>query len=222
MRALDPLHDEYVFTVSDQAATKAGVFDIVDRLASRREETARNGRRRRASGDDGLGDHHDEPEGLGPLLPRRAGEGPGAADEAAALAREASKEDPDFALARFLALDATWAVWGNNEDAWLDRDKEVETRKALEEVEAFSDRLPEKERLSLRAMRASLEKRWDVAGEIRDHVAAMFPLDKEAIFLAGDIRYHSDSGCARRSPTSGGRSSSIRAIGSPPTISNGR
>ena len=42
-------------------------------------------------------------------------------------------------------------------------------------------------------MRASLEKRWDVAGEIRDRVAAMFPLDKEAIFLAGDIRYHSDA-----------------------------
>ena len=193
MRALDPLHDEYVFTVSDQAATKAGVFVMVDRLGA-------VARKRLGTGDAAAPPvttvsaiTTTSPKAWDLFFRALQARDQGRRTEAAALAREASKEDPDFALARFLALDATWAVWGNNEDAWLDRDKEVETRKALEEVEAFSDRLPEKERLSLRAMRASLEKRWDVAGEIRDRVAAMFPLDKEAIFLAGDIRYHSDA-----------------------------
>ena len=32
MRAIDPLHDEYAFTVSDRASGKAGVIDLVDRL----------------------------------------------------------------------------------------------------------------------------------------------------------------------------------------------
>ncbi|HET8733522.1 MAG TPA: hypothetical protein VFM45_07120, partial [Anaeromyxobacteraceae bacterium] len=114
-------------------------------------------------------------------------------DDAAKLAQEAQVEDLGFALARFLALDATWTVWGNDQDGWLDPDTELETRKALEKVEAAADRLPEKERLSLRAMRASLEKQWAVAGEIRDRVSALYPLDKEAVFLAGVVRYHSEA-----------------------------
>ena len=193
MRALDPLHDEYLFTVSDRASRKEAVFDLVDRLG---EATRRR-----------LGAEGKE----APAMTRIAAittANPKAWDlffravqardqvrreDALGLAREALKEDPDFALARFLALDVEWTVWGNNEDAWLDPDKEAETRRKLEEVEAVADHLPEKERLSLRAMRASLEKQWDLAGGIRDRVAAQFPLDKEAIFLAGDIRYHSDS-----------------------------
>ena len=47
MRALDPLHDEYVFTVSDRAAGKAAVFDLVDRLGAATREEARRVRRRR-------------------------------------------------------------------------------------------------------------------------------------------------------------------------------
>src|SRR5512135_1190051 len=42
-------------------------------------------------------------------------------------------------------------------------------------------------------MRASIEKQWTLAGEIRDRVAALYPLDKEAAFFAGDIRFHSDA-----------------------------
>ena len=34
MRALDPLHDEYLFTVSDRAAGKDGIFNLVDRLGA--------------------------------------------------------------------------------------------------------------------------------------------------------------------------------------------
>ena len=34
MRALDPLHDEYIFTVSDRATGKGAVFDLVDRLGA--------------------------------------------------------------------------------------------------------------------------------------------------------------------------------------------
>ena len=34
MRALDPLHDEYIFTVSDRASGKSAVFDLVDRLGA--------------------------------------------------------------------------------------------------------------------------------------------------------------------------------------------
>ena len=34
MRALDPLHDEYIFTVSDRATGKGAIFDLVDRLGA--------------------------------------------------------------------------------------------------------------------------------------------------------------------------------------------
>jgi hypothetical protein len=34
MRALDPLHDDYIFTVSDRASGKEAVFDLVDRLGA--------------------------------------------------------------------------------------------------------------------------------------------------------------------------------------------
>ncbi|HET8734385.1 MAG TPA: hypothetical protein VFM45_11520, partial [Anaeromyxobacteraceae bacterium] len=192
MRALDPLHDEYVFTVREQAATKAGVFGMVDRLGA----TAR----RRLAGESREPLPESRISAITTASPRawdlyfqavRARD-ESRLDDAARLAQEALVEDPGFALARFLALDATWTVWGNNQDAWLDPDTELETRKALEKVEAAADRLPEKERLSLRAMRASLEKQWAVAGEIRDRVSALYPLDKEAVFLAGDVRFHSE------------------------------
>lgn len=193
MRALDPLHDEYVFTVSDRAASKAGVFDLVDRLGSA-------ARRRLGAGS--------EAAAPAPRVAAITTTSPRAWDlffravqawdqarpeDAAALFQEALKEDPDFALARFRALESGWKAWGDDEQGWLSPEQESDARKQLESVELVADRLPEKERLSLRAMRAYVDRRWREAGAIRDQAAAMYPLDKEAQYFAGDVRFHSNA-----------------------------
>ena len=73
--------------------------------------------------------------------------------EARRLAQEAVKEDPEFALAYHqLALAAFWHEW-----------KPIGTGapglKEVEAAEARADRLPEKERLTLRVFRALVDKR---------------------------------------------------------------
>jgi tetratricopeptide (TPR) repeat protein len=54
----------------------------------------------------------------------------------------------------------------------------------------LSDRLPEKERLALLASKATTEGRWDDARKLRDVAAEAYPQDKEAVFWAGDVRFH--------------------------------
>jgi tetratricopeptide (TPR) repeat protein len=49
--------------------------------------------------------------------------------------------------------------------------------------------LPERERLGLLAVRADLENRFEDRRRLLDQVAEANPLDKEAVFLAGDARY---------------------------------
>ena len=58
------------------------------------------------------------------------------------------------------------------------------------EVARRADRLPEKERLSLQALRAQVDGSWVDAFRIRDQIAEAYPLDKEAQFNAGDVRLH--------------------------------
>ena len=70
MRALDPLHDEYIFTVGDRAAGKGAVFELVDRLgAATRKRLGLPGHRVAHPPTQGGVHHHRQPEGLGAPFP---------------------------------------------------------------------------------------------------------------------------------------------------------
>jgi serine/threonine protein kinase/tetratricopeptide (TPR) repeat protein len=186
MRALDPLHDEYLFTVSDRATGKAGVFDLVDRLG---EAT----RRKLSPG--GAADAGQPPKVASIttdsakawellLRARQALDMGKGAEESARLARAALEEDPQFPLAHFqLAL----ASAAGSEWDWDGSSQE--TRRHLAAAEKVADRLPEKERLLLRAM---LTRDWEERRILYGQAAEAFPMDKELQFFAGEIHFHSD------------------------------
>ena len=182
MRALDPLHDEYIFTVSDRASGKEAVFGLVDRLGA--------ATRRKLGVAEGVG---------GPPVPRVAtittanprawdllsqarqaydkGEYGRLKDPVA----EALKEDPEFALAHVMAAELA-----------VDRDQgtpeqEAEARAHLDAAERFVERLPEKERMTLRALRAQVDGDWNEARRVFVELAEAYPLDKVALYRAGDI-----------------------------------
>jgi tetratricopeptide (TPR) repeat protein len=182
MRALDPLHDEYVFTVRDRASGKGAVFELVDRLgaATRRK----------------LGVAGGEPGQTAPsvasitttssrawdLLSRsRLADHRGELKQSQELAEQAVKEDPDFALAHVALAEKL-----------IERDEgkpeqEAAARSHLEIAERFADRLPEKERVALRILRAWVNGEWDEVRRLRMQQAEAYPLDKDALYSAGEI-----------------------------------
>jgi tetratricopeptide (TPR) repeat protein len=104
--------------------------------------------------------------------------------EARRLAQEAVKEDPEFALAYHqLALAAFWHEW-KPIGAGAPGLKEVEA------AEARANRLPEKERLTLRVFRALVDNRLSDAVLLSDEAVAAYPLDKDVVLQAGDVLYH--------------------------------
>ena len=105
------------------------------------------------------------------------------------------KEDPEFALAYHqLAMASFWH--GRAPDHVTARVK------ALEAAEARADRLPEKERLTLRVLRAVVDERNADAVRLTEEAVATYPLDKDVLLQAGDVHYHQDESGRRRFPTS--------------------
>jgi tetratricopeptide (TPR) repeat protein len=99
--------------------------------------------------------------------------------------------DPDFALAHYqrAVVDAWSPVWlkfSKTGDEASGRTMQAHIDAAMR----LADRLPEKERLGLLAWKATLDKRPDEAQRLRDQVAETFPQDKDAVFWAGDVRFH--------------------------------
>jgi tetratricopeptide (TPR) repeat protein len=185
MRALDPLHDEYIFTVSDRASGKAAVFDLVDRLGA-------TTRRKLGVAAGGPGGASEPVAGITTASPKawellfraRQAFDQGRAKEAGDLARAALAEDPDFALAHYLVAEAAVAFV----NGWTDPGSVDDVRKLLGEVTQRAHRLPERERLSLQALRAQVDGSWVEAFRIRDQIAEAYPLDKEAQLNAGAVR----------------------------------
>ena len=105
--------------------------------------------------------------------------------EARRLAQEAVKEDPEFALA--LPSSSPRRPSGTNGSpisAGAPGLKEVEA------AEARANRLPEKERLTLRMFRALVDRRLDDAARLSEEAVAAYPLDKDVLLQAGDVLFH--------------------------------
>ena len=186
MRALDPLHDEYIFTVSDRATGKGAVFDLVDRLGAAT-------RKRLGSPEAGstpppkvASITTDNPKAWALLFQSRQAMDRTDMDGARRLAQEAVKEDPGFALAYHqLALTAFWHEWRPHGGK----------APALQEIgaaEARASGLPEKERLTLRIFRALVDKRLSDAVRLSAEAVAAYPLDKDVLLQAGDVLSHWD------------------------------
>ena len=143
MRALDPLLDEYVFTVKDRAGNQREVMDLIDRL----------GTTTRAK----LG----APKDVKPLakvaaittanmrawdlvVQSRRAHDLARFEEAFTLAEAALTEDPEAPLAKFQMDVAT--DWRPRRPGW---DKKAAREQSLAAVRAVADRLPEKERMLL-------------------------------------------------------------------------
>jgi len=181
LRALDPVRDEYLFTLRDRAPGKASVFELVDRLAE--------GTRQRLV----PGVVADRPPAVAAITTQnvaawerlfRAREAIDRSDfrNAKRLLAEALQADPEFALAHHHLGLVAWLAHDGT------RERERDALDHLAAAARRSDRLPEKERLSLLAMQASLEGRWEEERRLRDELAAAFPLDKDALLEAGNVR----------------------------------
>jgi len=185
MRALDPLHDEYLFTVSDRASSQEAVFDLVDRLG----ETTR-----KRLGVDGEAEAAPQRKVATITtaslkawdLFERSNQAYGRNDVAGSrqLAAAALQEDPEFALAH---LQLAYLGMDLDDGSRAQREAAVAL---IEAAERYADRLPEKERLGLRFTRAYVDGRPEEARRLALEFADANPLDKEALWTVGDVHFH--------------------------------
>ncbi len=189
MRALNPARDEYLFTVKEQVTGKRAIPGAIDRIS---EQTRRN--LRETEGEVAAARRGVAEVTTGSLtawehfFKGRQAMDLRQFDRAAEELQASVAADPDFALAHYqIAVLDAWTVkpgWSN----------EASVRTAASHLEAavrLQARLPEKERLALAAWKATWEKRPEEALRLRDEAERAYPQDKEAVFWAGDVRFHS-------------------------------
>jgi tetratricopeptide (TPR) repeat protein len=191
MRALDPASDQYLFTLKEDGKGKASIPGMIDRLSARTRERLRERPAEVATGR-GVADvttanlaayeHYFRARQALDLMQAESAQ----RELEAALAL-----DPDFALAHYqrAVVDAWSPVWVKASKTG----DEASVRTMQGHIDAamrLSARLPEKERLALLAWRATLDRKPAEAQRLRDQAAEAYPQDKEAIFWAGDVRFH--------------------------------
>ncbi len=187
MRALDPATNEYLFTLKEDGKGKGSIPGMIDRLSSRAREQLRE-RPADLAGGRGVAEvttanlaaYEHYFKGRQSLDQARF-------DEARTELKAALKVDPQFALAHYqtAVLDA-WTV----KPGWSDEASLQGAQAHIDTAVRLADRLPDKERLALLAWKATWEKRNGEALRLRDEGAERWPQDKEAVFWAGDIRFH--------------------------------
>jgi tetratricopeptide (TPR) repeat protein len=187
MRALDPATNDYLFTLKEDGKGKGSIPGMIDRLSSRAREQLRE-RPSDVAGGRGVADvttanlaaYEHYFKGRQALDQARF-------DEARIELTAALKVDPQFALAHYqtAVLDAWTVKAGWSDDASLQG-----VQQHIDTAVRLAGRLPDKERLALLAWKATWEGRNDEALRLRDEAAERWPQDKEAVFWAGDIRFH--------------------------------
>jgi eukaryotic-like serine/threonine-protein kinase len=184
LRSIDPLRDELLFTATDRASSKEGIFDLVDRLAAlARKELGVGGGTEAPTQRQVASITTSNPKAWELLSRSRQAWDLVHWKEAVALSREALQVDPEFALAHYqLAL--LFLIRDEGSD-----DESADARLQIEAAERVADRLPEKERLGLRAMRAAVDGRWEEAKRLQLQLAEAHPLDKEALARAAELLF---------------------------------
>jgi tetratricopeptide (TPR) repeat protein len=190
LRALDPAHDEYLFTLREEGEGKAGIPAMIDRLSERTRRALRERPPEIRSSEVKVAEvttpnleayqHYflgqecmDRPSRAGSWTSQR---------DCAEEFRKALALDPAFALAHYQL--AYLASAEHRPSA----ERDAEMRAALRHI----DRAPPKEQLLIRAWNAHLDGRDDEALRLYREVIDSFPDQKQALYLAGDLLYHRD------------------------------
>jgi pentatricopeptide repeat protein len=191
MRALDPASNEYLFTLKADGKGKGSIPGMIDGLSAQTRERLRErpdaAARARKVADVTTGnlaayEHYFKArQALDLMKP----------DVAIRELEGALALDPDFALAHYqrAVVDAWSPVWVKASKTG----DEASVRTMQGHIDAamrLADRLPEKERLALLGWRATLDRKPEAAQRLRDQAAEAYPEDKEAVFWAGDVRFH--------------------------------
>jgi tetratricopeptide (TPR) repeat protein len=188
MRALDPARDEYLFTMKEEGKGKASVPGMIDRLSQRTRErlherpadlaSARRDVTEVTTSNLTAYEHYFKSR---QALDERQFE------KAREELKAALRIDPEFALAHYqMSVINSWTLNPELSGPMTKREAEDHLAMALK----LSDRLPERERLALFAYKATTDGRWEEARKLRDQAADAYPQDKEAVFWAGDVRFH--------------------------------
>lgn len=188
LRALDPARNEYLFTLEEKGRGKASVPDLIDRLSAatreRLRERAGGGAERRVAEltTASLAAYEHYFRARQAIDLRQFDKARGELDAALRV-------DPEFALARqaVVVLDS----WTHPLGALgLEDPAAAEQRRHLADALRVAARLPDRERTALLAWSATVDGRQDEAVRLRDEAARAWPDDKEAVFWAGDVRFH--------------------------------
>jgi tetratricopeptide (TPR) repeat protein len=186
MRALDPAEDRYLFTVSERAASKSQVPDLLDRVSTRARRELYEAAEDVGASRVRVGEvftrnfeayrHYflgleciDRPSQVGFLW-----------QACADHFRHAIAADPGFSLAHYQL-----AYLSGME---LNFDKE--TRSHVQAAMAHAETAPLKERLLILAWKAHVESRDDEAMAKYRELLERFPDDKHALYLTGDLFHH--------------------------------
>jgi len=191
MRALDPATNEYLFTLKEDGRGKASIPGMIDRLSARAREQLRE---RPADLEGGRGVADVTTANLAAyehFFKARQAMDLYQQDAAIRELDAALKIDPQFALAHYqrAVLDAWTPTWIKASTTG-DEASQRTMKEHLQNATRLSDRLPEKERLALLGWKATVENRGEEARRLRDQAAEAYPQDKEAVFWAGDVRFH--------------------------------
>jgi eukaryotic-like serine/threonine-protein kinase len=187
LRGLDPQADSYLFAVREEGRGKTSIPDAIDRLSARAREALRERR------EDVRMSAIRVAEAVTPNLEayqhyfagtdclQRPSRYPNYPASCAAELRQAVALDPTFALAwvqlGLIGFDGVGAA-------------AAEDAAALRDALRFAERLPRKERALVEAWAAEADGRTDDALAQLDVLLKEFPDDKQALYLAGDLRWH--------------------------------
>jgi tetratricopeptide (TPR) repeat protein len=183
LKVLDPVANEYLFTLKDQGQGKASVPGMIDRLSEqtreRLSETPAELQASRVRVADVTTDsfeayqHYFRGDQLKEAIRY---------EQAIEEYRKAIAIDPTFALPHYRI--AYLGLFTGLDEA----ERRAEMEAALRNV----DRVPPKERLLFQAWKAHMDGRDDEAHALYARVAESFPQDKEALFMAGDLYLHTE------------------------------
>ncbi len=188
LRAVDPVADEYLFTVKEEGRSKESIPGMIDRLS----EQAR--RKLRERGSDVRASAIKVAEAVTINLEAyqhyfvgldcfdRPSRHPGYPEACFEEFRKAVALDPQFALAHYQLARSRGAEL-------MPGDAE---RREIAVALRFSDRVAPKDRLLIRAWAAHLDGRDEEAASLYRQVVASFPDDKQALYMAGDLPWHLD------------------------------
>jgi serine/threonine protein kinase/tetratricopeptide (TPR) repeat protein len=184
MRALDPLLDEYVFTVKDRAANKREVLDLVDRLGTTTRSKLGEPRSTEGAQPQVASMATTNLKAWNLIFQSRRAIDLVKFEEAHTLASAALAEDPGSPLAKYQVFVA--AEERHQSPGW---DKKAVVAKARAEAEAVAKQLPEKERLILRLHRAFEDRKPELMDPLCEQLTSAYPLDKDILVTCGSIRF---------------------------------